>query len=356
MRQLLVLAACGLALTASGCRTGEVYARADPDRKLVCDELNSSLNADLEVGGFLSIVGFNFRKDVANDITEQRLEALKRMIAHCRAWSLGEISSEVFSQRLAESSSVYVADVPERDASIRARMALLETGLARLDAATREQVLRTSETGGRSLGGSGAAQLLASMSSRNRQANVATRSDVDALGEQARVGASLAPDLEDLKIRVARLEQATLDEPTEDENEGRPSSDTVSDRRWLASDPPPGSVSVFFNTGEYTLGAEAMAEIDDFISKFDSASDLVVVQGFADIRGEPDANLRLSQRRAASVINYLAAKGVQPSGASGFGETDDFSPDTAGNRRVTIEIHRPSSARHLPGDGSSPAG
>lgn len=72
---------------------------------------------------------------------------------------------------------------------------------------------------------------------------------------------------------------------------------------------------------------------------------LVDVRGHTDSDGAADYNLALSQRRAASVANYLVAQGVigQRLVVTGFGETEPIASNaTAGgkaqNRRVEIQI------------------
>jgi len=71
----------------------------------------------------------------------------------------------------------------------------------------------------------------------------------------------------------------------------------------------------------------------------------VTVNGHADARGGDDYNQHLSERRALSVSNYLAAQGVAPVrlNAVGYGETRPIADNatTAGqaaNRRVEIVI------------------
>lgn len=71
----------------------------------------------------------------------------------------------------------------------------------------------------------------------------------------------------------------------------------------------------------------------------------ISVYGHADSRGSDSYNMDLSQRRALSVSNYLAAQGVNPSrlSAIGYGETRPIADNatTAGqaaNRRVEIVI------------------
>ncbi len=71
----------------------------------------------------------------------------------------------------------------------------------------------------------------------------------------------------------------------------------------------------------------------------------VAVAGHADARGDEDYNLNLSQNRALSVANYLAAQGVQPPrlDAIGYGESRPIADNSVAsgqalNRRVELVI------------------
>lgn len=69
------------------------------------------------------------------------------------------------------------------------------------------------------------------------------------------------------------------------------------------------------------------------------------VRGHSDSRGNPVANLGLSQRRAASVVKWLTAHGIAPSrlASAGFGQTrpidtNDTEEGRKNNRRVEFRI------------------
>ncbi|WP_269515977.1 OmpA family protein [Brevundimonas subvibrioides] len=336
MKGLIAGSAVVLSLLAQGCQTASVYSRADPDRKLVCDEMQSSLNSDIDVGGFLSILGFDFRRDVANDITEQRLEALKRMIAHCRQWSLGEISSDAFAERLSQSSSVYVADLPANAAAADRRLALLETGLGSLDDRIRKEILAAISVRAQTLGSDGTSEgLLTAMTAEISRADLATRSTVEELAAQSQSRHNeTAGTLSQLQTRIETLEQHRNSAEEGDTND--PAS--LSDHPTTEPSPPGGYLSVFFEVADDRLTGAAIADIDRLINRTNLRSGNVVVQGFADASGPRALNLALSERRASAVANYLRDKGVHVTGASGFGETRDFSTEAHGNRRVTIEV------------------
>jgi len=84
----------------------------------------------------------------------------------------------------------------------------------------------------------------------------------------------------------------------------------------------------------------AVAEVFD---EFDKTT--ITVAGHADSTGPEEYNMQLSQQRALSVSNYLAAQGVAPQRLSsiGFGESRPIADNgteagRAANRRVEITI------------------
>jgi len=118
------------------------------------------------------------------------------------------------------------------------------------------------------------------------------------------------------------------------------------------------SADSMFPAGGWDLkpGAEVLSKIIPSLSKLQHTD--IVVGGYTDNSpiGQQlqsagvSSNLELSFKRAASVVNYLASKGVNPNllSAHAFGDTHPVAPnDTpegrAKNRRVTIT---------LTGDGS----
>ncbi|MBB5517343.1 OmpA family protein [Amphiplicatus metriothermophilus] len=88
---------------------------------------------------------------------------------------------------------------------------------------------------------------------------------------------------------------------------------------------------------------ETLNSVAIVLKEFDKTT--VSVYGHADSTGSEEYNLQLSQRRALSVANYLAAQGVAPArlNAVGYGESrpiaDNATPQgRALNRRVEIVI------------------
>jgi OOP family OmpA-OmpF porin len=72
------------------------------------------------------------------------------------------------------------------------------------------------------------------------------------------------------------------------------------------------------------------------------------VRGYTDARGADAYNLKLSERRAAAVVDYLTAHGIARDAlsATGLGKaspiaSNDTEPGRAENRRVTIQFSRP---------------
>jgi outer membrane protein OmpA-like peptidoglycan-associated protein len=122
---------------------------------------------------------------------------------------------------------------------------------------------------------------------------------------------------------------------------------------------------VFFDTGRDDLSTAARKQLDIVASELRSNPDLsTVIEGFADIRGDEERNLELSERRANAVRDYLASRGVDTERlqAVGLGEnypvaSNETPTGHAANRRVEISTGAdPStSARALPPDAEDDA-
>lgn len=106
----------------------------------------------------------------------------------------------------------------------------------------------------------------------------------------------------------------------------------------------PSDITFDVNQSEIKPGFyETLNSVAIVLDEFDKTN--VSVYGHADSTGPEDYNMQLSQRRALSVSNYLAAQGVSPGRlqAIGFGESRpiaDNSTDAgrSANRRVEIVI------------------
>ncbi len=73
------------------------------------------------------------------------------------------------------------------------------------------------------------------------------------------------------------------------------------------------SETVLFDLGSATLKDEAKQQLDALASRVASMKRYTVeVQGFTDSTGDPETNIRLSQRRADAVVRYPDASGQVP--------------------------------------------
>ncbi|SEM14088.1 Outer membrane protein OmpA [Syntrophus gentianae] len=107
-------------------------------------------------------------------------------------------------------------------------------------------------------------------------------------------------------------------------------------------------VTVLFAVNKTDLSAEAKAQLDELASKAPSAKNYTVeVQGFADSTGNYRHNMKLSQRRAEAVVQYLTVKHNIPlrriTIPMGYGETKAAADETtaagrAKDRRVEVRI------------------
>jgi outer membrane protein OmpA-like peptidoglycan-associated protein len=104
--------------------------------------------------------------------------------------------------------------------------------------------------------------------------------------------------------------------------------------------------NIFFETGKANLKKESNLELDRLYNYMAENPNLnLEVSGHTDDVGADEMNLRLSQRRAASVCNYLLKKGIAKErlSSNGFGETKPVVPNNsasnrAKNRRVEIKF------------------
>lgn len=105
--------------------------------------------------------------------------------------------------------------------------------------------------------------------------------------------------------------------------------------------------SVTFDVDRWNVKPQFYTVLDDVgrtLSSYDQT--YIDVLGHTDTTGSHEHNQGLSERRAASVADYLASRGVQPArmATRGFGETaplyvpDDTDLKKAANRRVEIKI------------------
>jgi len=107
-------------------------------------------------------------------------------------------------------------------------------------------------------------------------------------------------------------------------------------------------VDTFFNFDKYDLKPAGMAKLDELAAKLQqlgTAVTAVGVTGHTDSVGSDAYNLKLSQRRAQAVVNYLKQRGVNPNiiQAQGMGEANPIASNAtpagrAQNRRVEITV------------------
>lgn len=117
------------------------------------------------------------------------------------------------------------------------------------------------------------------------------------------------------------------------------------------------SSDVLFDFAKASLKPAAAASLDaahDEINKLGLASPAIQVNGYTDRIGKEAYNLKLSQRRAESVANYIVSKGVNPAAvtAVGYGKANPVTGNTcdavkgrkaliaclAPDRRVEIQV------------------
>lgn len=93
------------------------------------------------------------------------------------------------------------------------------------------------------------------------------------------------------------------------------------------------SSDVLFDFGKANLKPAASAALDaahDEINKLGLAAPAIQVNGYTDRIGKDAPNLKLSQRRAESVANYIVSKGVNPANvtAVGYGKANPVTGNT----------------------------
>jgi outer membrane protein OmpA-like peptidoglycan-associated protein len=104
----------------------------------------------------------------------------------------------------------------------------------------------------------------------------------------------------------------------------------------------PSNDEVFFNWSSYKLSSTATATLAKHIRWMNEKSDLhVVIEGHADPTGNPDDNMRLAQRRAELVRDYLVNNGIDASRIEviSYGDTRlKYGRADGRNRRVAIVV------------------
>jgi outer membrane protein OmpA-like peptidoglycan-associated protein len=97
--------------------------------------------------------------------------------------------------------------------------------------------------------------------------------------------------------------------------------------------------TVYFDTGKATIQKRSFKLLDQVAKLLTEHSEIekVSVEGHTDNQGKPEANLKLSQRRAEAVRDYLVKKGVAPERltAKGFGQERPIAPNNTAKGRAT---------------------
>jgi outer membrane protein OmpA-like peptidoglycan-associated protein len=80
--------------------------------------------------------------------------------------------------------------------------------------------------------------------------------------------------------------------------------------------------SVYFDTDSSALSMTAKTSLDQLVEASQGAEQLLAVQivGHADTRGDADYNLKLSQQRVNSIVEHLAASGINTTSSFAQGE------------------------------------
>jgi outer membrane protein OmpA-like peptidoglycan-associated protein len=94
-----------------------------------------------------------------------------------------------------------------------------------------------------------------------------------------------------------------------------------------------GLVDIFFDYDQSGVRVDAKPVLDQNASIIKNSGNkfqVVVIEGYCDIRGTEEYNLALGQRRAESAANYLVGLGVPPSKVQPIskGETEQFAAGT----------------------------
>lgn len=100
--------------------------------------------------------------------------------------------------------------------------------------------------------------------------------------------------------------------------------------------------NVYFETGDYHLSEKSMVELEKLVVFLGENENLTIeVSGHTDDTGTKEVNLKLSEKRAESVVNFLKENGIASARVQfkGYGETKPKVPnDTEENRSINRRI------------------
>lgn len=104
---------------------------------------------------------------------------------------------------------------------------------------------------------------------------------------------------------------------------------------------------ISFDFGKWTITTESMAVIDEIAMLMkDNGSRKFLITGCTDAKGSPEYNHKLSEKRAAAVVDALVKKGVPASAlkSRGVGKKISYASETAsdrvrrGDRKIIVEV------------------
>lgn len=103
---------------------------------------------------------------------------------------------------------------------------------------------------------------------------------------------------------------------------------------------------VFFDTGKATLKPESFPALNELVALLKAKPAMIIeIAGHTDSDGEDETNMKLSQGRANTVMNYLVSKGIAAKRltAKGYGETQPVAENITEtgkqqNRRTEVRI------------------
>jgi hypothetical protein len=104
--------------------------------------------------------------------------------------------------------------------------------------------------------------------------------------------------------------------------------------------------NVFFETDDFQLKPESKTELDKVVTLLRNNPELrVEISGHTDNQGGEEYNQELSEKRAASVVEYLIAEGIEDDRlvAKGYGfnvpiDTNETAEGRANNRRTELKV------------------
>ncbi|QCK14111.1 OmpA family protein [Mangrovivirga cuniculi] len=104
--------------------------------------------------------------------------------------------------------------------------------------------------------------------------------------------------------------------------------------------------NVYFDFDDFKLKPESIPELNNIVSLLNENPEIkILIEGHTDNKGESAYNLKLSEKRAKAVYNYLVENEINPDRLKyeGLGDTQPAVPNTsdenrAENRRIVVKI------------------